>query len=443
MKHAYVWVVLAAFLCSYANAGTPAGPVTRLSLEEALDIAAQNSYQILLAQSRLREAQGRKLESWSGFLPHISISENYYESNDPVAVFGIKLRQGIFTQQDFSLPALNDPAEIKNYTTVFQFRQPLVNLDAIFGKSAAAHAQRARSFSLKRTEEAIALEVERAYYGLILSRRSLGAIEQAVLSAETYYGEVGEAYKNDLVSEADLLGAEVRLAELNEHRIVAKHQIANASDGLKFLLGMDDENMIEPSDSLECDPESVVIPRVDRAHETRSDLQALRYQNKAAERNLWMQRSRWIPHLNAFGSIEWHSSELFGDDGDNWSVGFQLEWNLFDGLGTWGRSRQASAQAAMADVQYREARARSMMEVRQAARALVAAKERVAVAETAVAQARESFRITRERFKEGLERPSDLFSREAAFTNARLRLLRAQYDLKISISELAFYRGAE
>lgn len=453
MKHVYTWgLVIALFFSSAgvqagggrsSEARAEGGRVMRLSLDEALDLAAKNSYQILKARSQLREAEGQSLESWSGFLPHVSIAENFYQSNDPVAVFGIKLRQGVFSQQDFSIPMLNDPDDITNYTTVFQFQQPLFNLDAVFGKAAASNARRARAFGLKRTEEAIALEVEKAYYGIILSRRSLGALDQAVRSAETYYGEVNEAYKNDLVSEADLLGAEVRLAELEEQRIVARHQIANASDGLAFLLGLDDAVTIEPSDSLRCYPERVVVPDVDRANDTRSDLQALAFKHRATERNLWMQRSRWIPHMNAFGSIEWHSPDIFGDDGDDWSVGVQLEWKLFEGLGTWGRSKQAAAQAAMAGIEYREARAKSGMEVRRAVRKLMAAKERVGVAERAVAQAKESFRITEERFKEGLERASELFSREAAYTNARLRLLKAQYDLKVAVSELRFYRGSD
>lgn len=82
------------------------------------------------------------------------------------------------------------------------------------------------------------------------------------------------------------------------------------------------------------------------------------------------------------------------------------------------------------------------MEVRQSYRSLVTAKERVRVAEQAVLHTGESLRIVEARFQQGLERVSELLDREAAHTDAELRLQRATYDFKVARSELRFYLGA-
>jgi outer membrane protein len=424
-----------------ARAQDTSGPVP-LSLRQALALAASQGYDVQQARYRFAQARGQSLEGWSGFLPRLTISENYVRSNDPVFVFGTKLRQGVFAAQDFDLRQLNDPSDIENFATALQIQQPLFNVDAVFGKAAASAAATAGRYQLAWTERTVALHVEKAYYGLVLSRRQLAAIEGAVRSAEAHYAEVKAAFDQGLVSEADLLASRVRLGELQDQRLVAANAIDDAADGLRLLLGLEDTAVIEPTDSLtvvDFDPEA---PGANAPVSSRSDLRALEYLAASAHRRSWMRRGEWIPKLNAFGTWQWNASAAFGQDASDWTVGVQLEWNLFDGLGKFGRARQAGAAAAEAGVQYRQALARGAAEIRRALRDFQTAKERIDVAETAVAQARESLRIMEDRFKEGMERSSDLLAREAVYTNATLRLEKAKYDLVVAASELKYYRGA-
>jgi outer membrane protein len=434
---------------SARSASAPGDPasqqvVRRLSLEEAVGEARSNNYQVLIARDRLEEARGRNLEAWRAYLPQLVVSEQFLRSTDPVAVFGTKLRQGIFTESDFDVDRLNHPDEIDNFATRVELTQPLLNLDAMFGKSAAGNAAKASEFSLLRAEEAVALETEKAYYALVLSQTHLETILDAEKSAEAHHREVEAAYDKGLVSESDLLASRVRLAEVEEQRLNARLSIANAGDHLKFLLGIDENVEVVPADDLvitESELEIADVP-LDTIPAGRSDLVAFRYQDEAARRETWMRRAEWVPRLNAFGSTEWSGEEIFATRRNYWSVGFMLEWNLFDGLGTWGRAKQAAARSAAAQTQYREARARSAMEVRRSYRSLVTARERVEVAQKAVSQSSESLRIVEARFQQGLEKASELLDREAAHTNAKLRLQNAMYDFKIARSELRFHLGA-
>jgi outer membrane protein TolC len=410
--------VLFVFLCPVVS---PAQEAARrpMSLEEALQLAGSNNYQILIAQSQLSEASGRNLERWKAFLPRLVVSEGYVQSTDPVMVFGTKLKQGIFTMDDFNLGTLNSPDAIDNFATSVRVEQPLVNLDAIFGKSAAGHASKASEFALVRAEEAVALEVEKSYYGLILSYSNLETVDNAVESALTHYREVRAAHDKGLVSEADLLASQVRLAEMEEHRLTARLNIANANDHLKFVMGVEEDVEIIPTDSLVIDGSHLGVAELpmDTIPTNRADLVALRFQSEAADRGVWMRRSEWIPRLNAFGITEWNSDQIFNTRNNNWTFGFLL-------------------------AQYREAKMKSNMEVRRAYRSLLTARERMRVAEKAVTHSRESLRIGEARFQEGLERVSDLLTRETAYTSARLRLQRAKHDFMVAESELPFYLGA-
>lgn len=435
-----------------ASAGGPAAPMTavadtpvrRLSLQDAIDLARSNGYPIRMARSAAAETHGRNLEAWRAYLPEVVVSERAIRSDDPVAVFGTKLRQGVFSAADFDIDRLNYPDRIDNFATAIEVRQPLFNLDAMFGKSAAGSAAKAGDLSLRRAEEAVALEAERVYYALVLSRANHETIIGAAKSAETHHHEIEAAYDRGLVSESDLLASRVRLAEVEEQRLNAGLDIDNAGDQLKFLLGLDSAEDIIPTDSLVVTDTELVVAAVplDTVPAGRADLMAMRFAHQAARRSERAGKTEWVPRLNAFGSTEWSDDEIFGTGRNYWTAGFVLEWNLFDGLGKWGRAKQAAARSNAALTRVKEAEARSNLEVRRSYRSLLTAKERVRVSKKAVLHASESLRIVEARFEQGLEKVSELLDRESAYTNAQLRLQKAMYDFKVAKSELNFHLGS-
>lgn len=412
-----------------------------LSLDEALNIAKEKAYQIRAARSQAEQMKGKNLEAWSGFLPHVSISENYMNSNDPVNVFMMKLKQGVFTQQDFNLSVLNNPDDIENFTTSFQIQQPILNFDAFFGKAAASAGVKASQAGAKRTEQAIFLQVRKTYYGLILANENVKAIKEAIRSAEAHRNNARSAHEQGLINQADYLGAEVRLAELTEQGITTENQAANASDMLKLVIGLDTPEVILPTDSFSNGQPGTLAIKSGESVENRQDLIALKFQQKAASRALAMQRSSFLPRLNGFGSIEWNATEAFKKDASSWAVGLQLQWNIFQGFGNWGRSKQAAAEKRQTEIKYEEAEATAKWEIRKAQRALQSANKRIQVAQTAVTQAQESLHIVETRFEQGLEKTADLLDKEVMLTNAKLRLLKARFDLIISKSELQFALG--
>lgn len=410
-----------------------------LSLAEALEIGVKQSYRVQAAAQQLSLARGRNLEAWSGLLPSVQVSENFLRSNDPVAVFGLKLKQGVFSQNDFALSALNQPAPFTNYSTVLQIQQPLINLDALFGKLAGNSAAQAAAGDWRRARQAAAYAIKGAYYTLIFSRAQRRSLTRALAATQAYRDEVEAAYQQGTVHRADLLEAEVRLAGLHVRLLSAQQNILDVSDALKLLLGVDRTGTIIPSDSLARPSlEERMLPA---GQADRPDLQALRLRATAARRQLWASRSSWIPRLNGFATREWNAPTFPGRSTANWTVGVQLTWRVFDGLGNWGRARQAAAQAQLAHIALQEGQQRAGNEIAAARRALQTASRKIPVATSAWRQAQESWRLTAERFQQGLEKPSRLLEREAAETEAHLGLLQAVYQYWMAHSELEYAAG--
>lgn len=415
-----------------------------LSLKDALAIADSSSYMIKIAESQLAEAKGADLAAWQTLLPSAGISANYLHSTDPVSVFGLKLKQGVFNQSDFAIDALNDPASFKNYTTQFQLNIPLINIDAFYSKSATRAMVKARSESLLRARQTLVFQIKSAYYALILSRESIQAVEDAISTSRAHRDNALAAFEQGMISRADYLTAEVRLGELAEQRIVAVNQMLAVNDGLKFLLGISDEKFtIVPLDTLSLPAKQFTPVKPESQLANRADLQALNYQKKAAIHALRSSRSSWLPRLNAFSINEWNGSKLFQDDASNWTVGVQLSWQIFNGFGRLGNTRQQAARVQQAETQYRQHLHQARNEVTAAKRDLDAARQRIVAAQTAVRQARESLAITSERFQEGLEKSADLLTKQAAFTDARLRFLKARHDYHVARDFLIYATGDE
>lgn len=446
-------------------AGCYAGPsayaqeqnVRQLTLEEALKLARTNNHQVQIAREQLSQAKGQSLEAWNGFLPKVTVSETFVRSDDPVAVFGAKLRQQRFNAGDFggpgatamtnfmdpNLPLLNNPGEVNNFNTAIEVQQPILNFDAIYGKAAASAAVSGREYGVKRAEEAISLGVEKVYFGITLAKDKVAAIDQALKSINAYSSEAKAAFDKGLINEADLLSVQVRQAELQEQKMVAENDFRNASDNLRFLLRIEDNVLIDPVDSIVVND---TIPQVDVDNPAveRNDIKAMESFETAASRNFNRTWMGWLPRINGFARYDWHSDEILGDDGKNWMLGIRAEWDVLEGLGIgkYGRVQKASAEAEEMRIKYEEAKEKSIVEVRQAMRDLVSARERVQIAEKSVAQAETSYRIVSSRFREGLERSSELLTKEAMLTNAKLRLLKAKYDYKIAMQELFYYSGS-
>ena len=419
------------------------GDTLSLTLADAVTIGDSSGYSVLIASEQLAEAGGRNLEAWSGILPGVTLSGDYVNSNDPVSVFGLKLKQGVFSEADFAIHSLNHPDEFDNFTTRVQVKVPLVNLDAIFGKTAAGAMQQARAHSLERARQALTFQVKTAYYALILSNESLRAIDDAIETARAHRDNAQTAFEQGMVSRADYLAAEVRLAELSEQRIVAMNQIYQVSDGLKLLLGMSQEpRLLYPADTLTIPAPPALAPTGPEMLANRADLLALQSQTSAARRSLWASRGAWLPRLNAFGAHEWNSPDAFSQDASNWTVGVQLSWNIIDGFGHLGRVRQNSARLRQVKFQYQQAVHQARNQVAAAQRNLTAARQRIHVAQAAVQQAQESLNITRERFQEGLEKTADLLEKEVMRTRAQLRFLKARHDYNVALDELTFALGA-
>lgn len=140
--------------------------------------------------------------------------------------------------------------------------------------------------------------------------------------------------------------------------------------------------------------------------------------------------SKWnmLPRLNAFSSYELYDQRLFGTQAKGYLVGLQLSWNLFDGYKSFGKTQKAKAEFQKMSFEAEQYKAQSKLELDKSQRQLKDAENKANLASLAYQQSQEAYRIRSNRFKQGLEKTSDLLAAETQQLQKELEYLQSLFE---------------
>ncbi len=437
---AIVCLALAVSLSAQATAeGTP------LSLQQAVAIALEKNPLRKAAAADTRAASAGVKEARSFLLPHLNFSETATRGNDPVYVFGSKLRQQRFTDNDLTLNNLNTPLPYGNFATRFGGTWNLFDSFASWhGMTRAKQVDEAAAHQLDRTDQEILFRVVQAYYGALLAQKQLEVADHAEQTAKSIMDRSQTRFDSGLVVESDLLSAKVRLAGREQELIRAKNNVALALAQLNTAMGVPADSQYEavnPAAEREL-PAPALAELEQKALTSRPDLKRLDSEQAAQQQSVSIAKSSFGPRLNAFAGWEMDNpTMLAGGGGNNWLGGIELQFDLFQG----GAKRAAlSRERALAEKigAFKQAAAdRVRLEVRQAYYEQDSSRQQVGVAKAAIAQAQESLRINQDRYDAGLITITDLLGAEEAARRSQADYWSAVYQFRISYANLELASG--
>ena len=391
--------------------------VVLITKNEVITKVKENNSAIKVSQQAILMAKGDYNQTNAVLLPNINISHTGIATNNPLMAFGSKLNQEILTQNDFNPDVLNDPSQIQNYSTKLEIKQPLLNLDGIYQRKAAKATLNATTLQSERTEDYIALEVEKAYMQLQLAYKSLEVLETVKKSALENKRIAKSSYKQGYLQKADVLAIEVRVTEIENQLQTAKSNIENASNYLSVLMNDTTYNILKPTDALLVAPEAT---SQEKLSENRADIQAMQYATDAYRQVNKADKMSFLPRLNAFGSYQLYDDNVFQGNANGYLFGAQLSWDILQGTKRFGKSQKSKAAFEKSKIEYNQYVAQSHLELNKAQRMLQDAKNKIQLTELAMQQSKESLRIRTNRFKQGLEKTSDLLTTEAQYAQKQL-----------------------
>lgn len=434
MKNKLVLTLIGIFTLAFNALGQD---TIAISKKEILEKVNDNNLQIKIAEKNAASAKADYNQSNSLFLPSITASHTAISTTNPLMAFGSKLNQEILTASDFNPALLNDPNKTQNFATKIEVLQPLINVDGFYGRQAAKSKFEAYQLQTERTKEYLQLEVNKSFMQLQLAYKAVEVLEKANATAQANLKLVENYAKQGMLQKTDLLSVQVRVNEVANQLQYAKSNVQNASDYLAFLLNEDNTNKVfKPIEDIEKVIEiSSFEPKL---ISNRKDILAMDKSVEAYGKMTQMNKMGFLPRLNAFGSYELYDTKIFQTGAKGYTVGAQLSWSVFDGYKTIGKYQKAKADYDKAQTESDQYKAQSQLELNKTNRQLLDAENKVNLSKLALEQSQEAYRIRENRFKEGLEKTTDLLNSETLQFQKELEYLQAVFEYNFTQKYLEF-----
>ena len=420
--------------------------LSALTLQQAVNIALEKNPLRKAAIADTKAASAGVREARSFLMPHLSFSETATRGDDPVYVFGSKLRQQRFTSADFGLNKLNSPLPFGNFAARFGGSWNLFDSFASWhGINQAKQMNEAVGHQLDRTDQEIVFRVVNSYYDVLLATKELEVGEQSLKTSQSIMDRSQSRFDSGLTVESDLLTAKVRMAARQQEVIRARNTLEVARAQLNTVMGMPLDSSFQFAGGLA--ERMFSIPAMQdlekQALVNRPDLKRIASEERAQRQSVSMARSSFGPRVNAFAGWEMDNPTFVaGGGGNNWLGGIEVQFDIFQG----GAKRaELSRQRALEEkvVAMKQAASDAVrLEVRRAYYETDANRQQIDVARAAIAQARESLRINQDRYDSGLTTITDLLSVEDAARRSQTDYWEAIYHFKTSYANLELASGS-
>lgn len=303
---------------------------------------------------------------------------------------------------------------------------------------AAKYSRDSSGAALTEAIQTAKLTATSNYLSLIMSRNKVSVAEQTVRDYEEHLKNANLQYEVGIVSKADVLSTNTRLANAKTALVEANNAASLAEAKFNNHVGLPVSTPIVTADKeLSYTPYELSLETAKSygvAH--RGDVVRAAMAVKSAEENVSRADASDMPVVRANASRSMNGSHWAANDSKNWAVGATLSWNVWDG----GQSK-ANVTAAKANVEkakevYAQAIETVQLQIQEAYLNVKAAAQKIQSTRAAVEAGQEDFRIKTLRYRSGVGTNVDVLDAETALGTARNNYVDALYTYNLNIATL-------
>jgi outer membrane protein len=314
--------------------------------------------------------------------------------------------------------------------------------------------EKAQNANALATAEDIVLATDQAFYNALQAQALLKVAQQTVTTRGSVEHQVDELAKNKLKSTLDLAFAQVNLSQAKLLQLDAQNNVDSTLAALTAVLGFDKQVRYELSDEeTQLPPPSPDVDvLINTAIQQRPDLQALNYDQLAAEKFRRAQRDQLLPTISALGIAGGTPvrPDCFGGCFPNYfvsswygAVGVNMNVPIFNGFLFSAEASEANYRARAATENTRDLRDRVVRDVRTAWLAANTAFQRVGVEAELAKEADLGLTLAQGRYQLGLGSIVELSQAQLQQTDAAIGYVNAQYQYRLTLSTLTFEIGTQ
>lgn len=404
-------------------------------LGEVLERIASGSPTLGQALARIDQARAAVREARASYAPELSLQVDFVATDDPAQAFALLLNQ-----ERLSLgPAFDPtPGSTRNWREQVRLDWPLFAP----GRSQAHAAAREGELAARAQGEAIERRLLNAGVQSWLALRAALELErvaqESIAAVEQRLEQTRVRAREGAALQADVLRLEVRVAASRDEAAKAQYSVARARNALAALMNVRAEDL-QRVDAAPIEVGANLAPELaqllERARRERSDLVAMGHRVRTAELASSAREAERLPSLGLFASYAFDDEELRLDsDLDKYLVGVGLRVPLSARTGP--RIEGAQAQERVAVLELRALELEVEREVRDAWAEQAAARQSLALAQSAVQAAEEAFRVLSLAQDAGGATVTDVLEAQDALNLAKVRGVAAAAGVQLARARL-------
>jgi outer membrane protein TolC len=418
------------------------GDVIKLDLNKAIEFAIKNNEDLKIAKYNKQIADEQLNEAWgSAVFPEIKGSVNYRRS----------LKKGVMT---FDTPLFSGQFPIgtdNTMTASLSLDQPLFTGALFIAIRVAKTYTEIAGKIYDASKGEIFVNVQKAYYGYLLSREVLKLSEQNLQLAENNLKDTETMWNAGMVSEYDFVRAKVQVQNLVPEVEQAENTLQLSENLLKLITGIDYSQNIEISDSFSYkelqtgDKDAYLNELLTRNH----TLKQLELEEKLRDDVVSARFATHFPSLYAYGSWQAEAQENDSRSFNKWrymnssTVGLNLKIPIFNGFQTTAQVQQAKLDYKISAENYSKTKKALRNHLQESLLNLQNNKSKVTAYGASIDQAKLAYDIAQKRFNSGVGTQLEIVDAMVALTRSKVNYFNGIYEYFISYAKLQQLLGIE
>ncbi len=429
MRNRHSLFFLFLFFAAGAFAQTP------MTVEQAIEIALKNNYDILMAKNRSEIATINDNIGNAGMLPraNVTMSDNAtYNNLNQKYSSGLEVNTKNVTGNTLN-PSLNISWTLFDGLKMFATKGRLKKLEEI------------GVLNYRDTLQTAVSQVINAYYDIVSADQQMKAIKDDIQVSEVRVKLAEAVFNVGNSAKTDLLQAKVDLNASKSVAITQQKLIDQKKAELNRILSRNADTEFDVLDTIAItyEPSLNDINRLDSTNysllSAAENIDVLRFAKKEAF-------SQFLPNLTANGGYQYTRTQSTGGFSlynQNYGLygGFTLTVPLFNGLNTINQVKIAGIQVTNAQYAFEKAKIQTKINYYKALKDFEAAKALLKLEEDNIQLADENQRIALERFRLAQSTALELREAQKSYIDAQTRLVTARYGAKTAETELMRLQG--
>lgn len=403
-----------------------------LTLEDAILIGIKESKILKISEKKIYSSKAKEREQFGTLFPTIKLQSGYnYQSSVP----------------EFKLPNSNlalFPLIQNVYSTKLSIQQPIFTGWKLTSASKITEEQRKISeieFSKENIE--VIFQITTTYWNLYRAQQLEKYALENLEFAKTSYKDVSQYLLKGIATENDLLKANIRITNSEIALSETRSGVATTELVFNILLNKNiEEKYILTSNLTE---ENIVFDKlqnyISKGIENRKDLLISNKRIESAKLNKNIASSGYYPQM--FIQSNYYSSRpnqryfpLKNELKDSWDIGLLVQYDFWNLFYSYYEVEHATAQIDQSEINHSILKDGIMLEITQNYYSAERSVEKVRLAKLANEQSEENFRITKNKYNNGLVTISELNDAQNIFNQSKIQFIQSLVDQKIAIAKL-------